>query len=237
MKKFLSAVQEYLYDFSTLIYPNLCICCDESLVKQENMICTRCAIGLPRTYFHLADDNPVSQLFWGRVKLEKATSFYFFQKGSKYQKLLHHLKYKGDREIGVVLGRMLSADLNEVNFQDDIDYIVPVPLHPRKKRQRGYNQSEAIAEGMGAILNTDVVANNLQRKFYSTTQTRKGRFERWENVNNLFAQMNPEQFANKHILLVDDVITTGSTLEACAHAVLESENSKVSIATLAFAVI
>lgn len=237
MNKFFTLVGEYLYDFSTLIYPNLCICCNESLVKQEKMICTRCAIGLPRTYYHLNNENPVSQLFWGRVNIEKATSFFFFQKGSKYQKLLHHLKYKGEREVGVVLGSMFGADLNAINFQGNIDYIVPVPLHRRKQRQRGYNQSEAIAEGMSKTLDIKVISNNLYRKYYSATQTRKGRFERWENVNELFAQKTPELFANKHILLVDDVVTTGSTLEACARAILESENAKVSIATLAFAVI
>jgi ComF family protein len=237
MNKIISSLKEHLEDFSSLIYPNLCICCDESLVKQEKHFCTRCAIDLPRTYYHLASENPVEQIFWGRVKVEKATSFFLFQKGSKYQKLLHHLKYRGNQNVGVELGRMFGVDCNEVNYFGDVDYIVPVPLHPRKQRQRGYNQSEAIAKGLQFTLKREIVTTNLKRRYYTSTQTRKGRFERWENVNNLFVQRNPGQFENKHVLLVDDVVTTGATLEACARAVLESKGAKVSIATLAYAVI
>jgi ComF family protein len=237
MKRILTALNDYLQDFSSLIYPNLCICCNESLVKQEQHFCTRCAIGLPRTYYHLASMNPIEQLFWGRVKIENATSFFLFQKGSKYQKLLHHLKYRGNQDVGAVLGRMLGADCAEVNYFGDIDYIVPVPLHPRKKRKRGYNQSEAISEGLRVSLQKELIPTNLKRRYNSSTQTRKGRFERWENVRDLFVQKDPAIFEGKHILLVDDVVTTGSTLEACAQAVLKSEGAKVSIATLAFAVI
>jgi ComF family protein len=237
MNKIISSLKEHLEDFSTLIYPNLCICCGESLVKQEKHFCTGCAIGLPRTYYHLASGNPVEQIFWGRVKVEKATSFFLFQKGSKYQKMLHYLKYRGNQSVGEELGRMFGVDCNEVNYFRDVDYIVPVPLHPRKQRQRGYNQSEAIARGLQVLLPREIENKNLKRRYYSSTQTRKGRFERWENVNNLFAQNNHVRFENKHILLVDDVVTTGATLEACAQAVLESRGAKVSIATLAYAVI
>ncbi|HKK82032.1 MAG TPA: phosphoribosyltransferase family protein [Prolixibacteraceae bacterium] len=237
MKKIISSLKEHLEDFSTLIYPNLCLCCNEALVKQEKHFCTPCAIGLPRTYYHLASINPVEQLFWGRVKIERATSYFLYQKGSKYQKLLHQLKYRGNQNVGVELGRMFAVDLNEVNYFAGVDYIVPVPLHPRKKRKRGFNQSEAVASGMQHVLQKEIIALNLKRRHYTSTQTRKGRFERWENVQDLFIQKDPEIFEGKHILMVDDVVTTGSTLEACAHAVLKSYGAKVSVATLAYAVI
>ncbi|HOO84218.1 MAG TPA: phosphoribosyltransferase family protein [Prolixibacteraceae bacterium] len=228
---------EYFDDFLSLIYPNLCLCCDTSLVKQEKYLCTTCSIHLPRSHYHLVENNPVEQLFWGRTTIEKATSFFIFQKGSRYQKLLHNLKYKGLREIGVELGRQFAAELLQNSYFDTVDILVPVPLHPKKERKRGYNQSTAIAEGLCQVLNKTLNTNNLYRKHYSETQTRKGRYERWENVNELFAVKNPDSFANKHILLIDDVVTTGSTLEACANALLQCENTKVSIATLAYAAI
>lgn len=230
-------LNEFFSDFISLIYPNLCLCCDNTMVKQERFICSKCEIQLPRSHFHLVNDNPVEQLFWGRVKLERATSYFIFKKGSRYQKLLHHLKYKGLRDIGVELGRKFGAELLQNSYFDQVDVLVPVPLHPKKEKKRGYNQSTAIAEGFCHVLNKDVSSINLYRKHYSETQTRKGRYERWENVNELFAVHHPHEFSNKHVLLIDDVVTTGSTLEACASALLQCENTKVSIATLAYATI
>jgi len=206
MNKLLTPVRKYLIDFISLVYPNICLCCDNPLVNQESIMCTRCNIQLPRSHFHLVEGNPVEQLFWGRVPIVKATSYFIFKKGSRYQRLLHYLKYKGCREI-----------------------------HPKKEKKRGYNQSAAIAEGLSFILEKEVDTKNLFRKHYGESQTRKGRYERWENVNEIFDVTNHVAFANKHILLIDDVVTTGSTLEACALALLKSENTKVSIATLAFA--
>ena len=237
MKKINVKLSEFLNDFISLIFPNICICCDEPLVNQEKVICSKCNIDLPRTYYHLAVNNPVEQLFWGRIPIEKATSYFLFQKGSQYQKLLHYLKYKGMRYIGVELGKKFAAELGQTNYFADIDLIVPVPLHPKKERKRGYNQSLAIAEGLALNLKKETDSTNLFRKQYSETQTRKSRFERWENVSDLFDIKSPERFSGKHILLVDDVVTTGSTLEACAQAVQKQAPVKVSIATLAFAAI
>ncbi|HKM94033.1 MAG TPA: phosphoribosyltransferase family protein [Prolixibacteraceae bacterium] len=228
-------ISEFFNDFLSLVYPNLCLCCEIPLVKQEHFMCAGCDLHLPRSHYHLVSNNPVEHLFWGRTSIEKATSYFIFQKGSKYQKLLHHLKYKGYREIGVELGKRFAAELNQVSYFDEIDVLVPVPLHPKKEKQRGYNQSTAIAEGMAQILHKELNTNNLQRKYYSETQTRKGRYERWENVNELFAVKEPKYFTHKHVLLIDDVVTTGSTLEACANALLQCEGTKVSIATLAYA--
>lgn len=237
MEKLTIHIKELMDDFLSLIYPNICICCDKPLVKQEKIICSNCNIELPRTYYHLVENNPIEQLFWGRVPIEKATSYFLFQKGSRYQRLLHYLKYKGIREIGVEMGKRFAAELQQTSYFESIDLIVPVPLHPKKERKRGYNQSLAIAEGFAIILKKDIDANNLFRKRFSETQTRKGRFERWENVSDLFEVKEPDCFTNKHVLLVDDVITTGSTLEACAQAIKKYSPVKISIATLAFAAI
>jgi ComF family protein len=176
----------------------------------------------------------LEQLFWGRVQIEKATSWFFFQKGSNYQHLLHHLKYKGLRGIGVEMGRNFGSELIANNYFDEVDVIVPVPLHPKKEKKRGYNQSLAIAEGLSQRLEIPIETEHLIRRFYSETQTRKGRFERWENVCELFDLKVEGYFSGKHVLLVDDVVTTGSTLDACAQKILSCTNAKVSIATLAF---
>lgn len=232
--KLLTQTAEMLQDFLSLIYPNLCLSCENVLMKQEHLICTNCLIQLPRTYYHLVSDNPVEMIFWGRVKIEKATSWFTFQKGSRYQKLMHQLKYKGMRVVGVELGRKFGAELLENNYFGEVDFLIPVPLHPKKEQKRGYNQSLAIADGMAQMLKKDICTDILVRNYYSETQTRKGRFERWENVSELFGVINNEKLVGKHVLLVDDIITTGSTIEACAAALLKSSNVKVSVATLGY---
>jgi ComF family protein len=228
-------LKQYFHDFVALIFPRLCTGCGRSLVKGEHFVCLHCLVGMPRTYFHLVSGNPLEQIFWGRFKIEKATSWFFYQKGSSYQQMMHHLKYKGMRGIGVEMGRNFAAELNEVNYFGDIDLIVPVPLHPRKEKKRGYNQSLAIAEGLSELSGVKVESKMLFRKHYSDSQTRKGRFERWENVSDLFGLKVEGYFAGKHVLLVDDVVTTGSTLDACAQQILECDGAKVSIVTLGFA--
>ncbi|HPR32922.1 MAG TPA: ComF family protein [Prolixibacteraceae bacterium] len=235
MKKIICKLKTCVRDFSTLIYPNVCYCCGAPLVQHEKVLCLKCMVGMPRTHFHLVPGNPVEQLFWGRVPLERATAWFLFQKGSRYQNLLHELKYKGQREIGTELGCYFAADLSRVNYFDETDLLVPVPLHPRKERKRGYNQSLLIASGMASVLGKVLVPDALVRIRYSDTQTRKGRFERWQNVSGLFAVRDPSVFEAKHVLLVDDVITTGSTLEACANKIRECPGAKVSVAALAWA--
>lgn len=228
-------LKQYFDDFISLIFPRLCCGCGRSLIKTEEYICYQCLAGMPRTHFHLVNKNPLEELFWGRVSIEKASSWFFFQKGSNYQHLLHQLKYKGLKGIGVEMGRIYATELNEVNFFGDIDLIVPVPLHPKKEKQRGYNQSRAIADGLSAISGVPIEDGVLCRHQYSESQTRKGRFERWENVSELFALSVENFFAGKHVLLVDDIITTGSTLDACAQKILTCEDAKVSIVTLGYA--
>ena len=205
-----------------------------SLMYGERVICTECLIHLPKSNYHNFEDNPVAKVFWGRVQLSFATAFYVFEKGSKYQKLIHKMKYKGQKEIGVELGRMFGEDLKRTDFQS-VDNIIPVPLHPRKLKRRGFNQAELIANGLGESMNKPINTEILSRKVANPTQTRKNRIERWQNVSGIFQVKIPEKMQDKHILLVDDVLTTGSTLEACVNAFSEIPGIKVSIAVLAYA--
>jgi len=216
-----------------LFFPRLCVVCGDKLVEQEQLICLHCLHHIPRTNFHLNVDNPVAQLFYGRVPIEFATSFFYFSKGSKYQTLLHNLKYKGMKELGDEIGKHFGIDLAQSSHFSSVDLICPVPLHPQKEKKRGYNQSWWIASGIARQMQKELLDDNLKRVVATETQTRKTRYERWTNVEGIFDLTNPEAFAGKHILLVDDVVTTGSTLEACAQAIHSKTDARVSIATLA----
>jgi ComF family protein len=189
---------------------------------------------MPRTNFHLGDDNPVSRLFWGRCRLEKAAAFSFYNRGSRIRNMIHSLKYKGNKEIGFELGKIYGSVLSRSGFLNGIDIIVPVPLHASKRRLRGFNQSEVISEGIGLASGLPVDALSLKRTEVTDTQTRKSRYERWENVSGIFEVADPDKLRGKHILLVDDVITTGSTIESCAGELLKLEGVKVSAAAIAY---
>ena len=222
-------------DLVNLVYPRLCVACGESLLEHEDHICTQCLIDLPKTNFHHTEDNPVAKLFWGKIDIFKACSFFYFNKGSKFRSLIHKLKYNGKKEIGYEMGRQFGSDLNTSEDFKTVDMIIPVPLHPTKEKMRGYNQCDPIAEGIATSMDTPVNNSNLKRIKANETQTKKSKMERWENVQSIFEVTNPEELENKHILLVDDVVTTGSTLEACAQEILKIKNTRVSIATLAVA--
>jgi ComF family protein len=224
-----------LNDFLELFYPSLCITCGERLISQEKFICLKCWLDLPVSRYHQDPDNKVAQLFWGRIPVEHATSYFIYRKGSRYQKLIHSVKYYGMKELGFETGRRFGEMLTESVHFRSVDLIVPVPLHPGKERKRGYNQSEWIARGIAERLNKPVICGNLQRMVNTSTQTRKDRFGRWRNVQGIFRVKNPGEFRNKHILLVDDVVTTGSTLEACASEIIKIPSTRVSISTLAYA--
>ena len=224
-----------LNDFLELFFPSLCIACGSRLINQENFLCLDCWQDLPVTNFHEDEKNKVAQLFWGRVKIETATSYFSYKKGSRYQNLIHFIKYKGMKELGLETGRRFGNVLKEVPHFQNINCIVPVPLHPKKEKARGYNQCDWISKGIGQALEIQVINDNLFRKVFTTTQTRKNRYERWQNVEGIFGLRKPEEFSGKHVLLVDDVITTGSTIEACALPLLKNESTRVSLATLAFA--
>ncbi len=228
-------MKNLISNFLGLLYPNLCLICGENLLKNEQQICLKCISEIPRTNFHLQKDNPVEKRFWGKAEILKATSFFFFTKGSPFQKLLHELKYRDNKEIGELMGKYAAVDLLNDEVFSSIDYIIPIPLHPKKYVKRGYNQSELICNGMAKIFNKPVDIKSLIRIRENTTQTKKSVFERYENTAGIFELKNPEVFKNKHILLVDDVLTTGSTIEAAIQALKNCEGIKISIFTLAMA--
>lgn len=236
MDYFLNRSKLYLNDFIGLFYPQFCVACESKLVTQEIVLCTLCLYQIPRTKFHLKKDNPVEQSFWGRVVIEQATAYFNFQKESKYQGLLHQLKYQDREDIGIEMGRQFGSDLKRDGVFQDIDYLIPVPLHRKKERKRGYNQSEVIAKGMSDFIPGKLDTKILIRKSFTDTQTKKGRFDRWKNVKDVFACTNPQLLEGKHILLIDDVITTGATIEGCAIVLHNAANVKISVACLAYAV-
>jgi ComF family protein len=231
----------YLYDlwddFISLLFPRLCYACGNHLMRNERLICTECYVVIPRTNYHNLEDNPVAQLFWGRCRIEKAAAFSYYNKGSRIRTLIHNLKYRGIREIGYELGRIYGLSLKAAGYTKDIDLIMPVPLHPEKMRLRGFNQSETISDGIADVVSLPVDIKSLERTIVSATQTRKSRYERWTNVEGIFKVADPVTIMGKHVLLVDDVITTGSTIESCTNELLKIEGVKVSVVALAFAVV
>ncbi len=190
---------------------------------------------MPRTNYHLRKDNPVERLFWGKIPLERATAYFFYHKGSDFRNILYRLKYGGRKDLGEIMGRFVAAELLPAGFFRGIDCIVPVPLHPRKQELRGYNQSECIVRGISAVTGIPADTSSVIRMKHTGTQTRKSVYERWENVDGIFGVRHPELFKGKHILIVDDVLTTGSTTTACADVFKGVEGIRISILTLAVA--
>ncbi len=229
----LSVIIKYFSDFLYLFFPSVCEACGQSLRQNEGVVCIKCLFDLPRTDYFNNPDNPVINLFAGRLKLEKATALFSFQKGSRFRKLLHNLKYKNKPEIGILLGRELGAEMKKSGNFSDIDVIIPVPLHTKRLKERGYNQSEMIGRGISEVTSIPQYTNVFFRNEYTKTQTKMTREERWKNVSGKFVVENAEFIENKHVMLVDDVITTGSTLEACGEILLNTKGLKLSIAILA----
>jgi ComF family protein len=224
-------------DFISLLFPRLCYACSNHLLRNESLICTGCYVSIPRTNYHLQAENPVAQLFWGRCMVEKAAAFSFYTRGSRIRNLIHKLKYSGIKEIGYELGRIYAVPLKASGFTAGIDLIIPVPLHPSKKRIRGFNQSEYISEGVSAVTGLPVDTGSLLRILKSATQTKRTRYERWTNVEGIFSVADAGAIRGKHILLVDDVITTGSTIESCVNELLKVDDVKVSVIAIGYAVV
>ncbi len=222
-----------LNDLIDLFYPRLCAGCNTPLVKGEDILCLGCLADLPRTHFSDFSQNPVADIFIGRTDIVYGNSFCQFDKGGKVQHLLHQLKYKGKKDIGSRLGFLFGSDLMQTKEFQEIDSIIPVPLHKKKQRGRGYNQSIEICRGIAEAMNKPLIINNLIRLKHTTSQTSKSRYERWQNVSGIFDVKNSGAFEDRHLLLVDDVITTGATLESCCQELLKIKGVKVSIAVLA----
>jgi len=226
-----------LADLLALFFPRPCLACREPLVAGEAHLCTSCRTELPYTDYHLLppERNPLARRFWGKLPVRHTLSYLRFQRHGRVQQLLHQLKYQGQVGVGHALGQLYGAELAAAGLGPEFELIVPVPLHRRKLARRGYNQAEAFATGLAAALPCPSAAHALRRTAHTASQTRKGRAERWQNVATVFEVADPAAVAGRHILLVDDVLTTGATLEACGAALLAAGARAISIATIATA--
>jgi len=215
-----------------LFYPRLCLCCDKRLTEDEQYVCLHCFCELPHTHYHRRSDNPVLKLFTGFCMIQEIAAFLFFEKDGKTQRLVHALKYWGNKELARYLGRIASLEMKADGMFSGVDMIIPVPLHPKKERKRGYNQAEWIAKGIESVYHYPVRCDVLFRNIDTVTQTRKTVYERNLNVEDIFSVKDTYALAGKHILLIDDVITTGATLNACIKALNAIPDIRISIFSL-----
>ncbi len=226
---------KFFEDILNIFFPKVCATCGDTLVKNEELICFKCRTELPRANHQSSRDNELKDRFVGKLKVEYAWAGLLFYKSGITQKLLHEFKYNDHPEIGELFGRQLAQEINEEKIAEKIDMIIPVPLHPKKERKRGYNQSHYFANGISEITKVPVHTHYLKRIKHSESQTGKSREIRWKSVENAFEVQKPSELLSRHILLVDDVITTGATIEACGKKLYEAGVSKISIAALAIA--
>src|SRR5689334_2218464 len=203
-----------------LAFPHICAGCAASLHHSEQMLCLRCHASLPDTGFQAHPANPVEKMFWGRIPLTAATAQFYFTKDSLAQQLIHELKYKGNKALGLYLGRQLGMSLQQSARFDSVDLVLPLPLHPARERARGYNQAELLARSVATVLEKPIVLNAVKRRKATGTQTKMGRVARWQNMEGTFQVPDACLLNAKHVLLIDDVVTTGATLEACAREII-----------------
>lgn len=215
-----------------LVFPHVCDGCGSDLLSEESQLCLRCLNAMPETNFEKHPGNPVEKMFWGRLFLVHATAQFYFTKESLMQRLMHQLKYRGNKELGLQLGRLMGISIIESERFYDIDALVPLPLFPAKEKRRGFNQATVLCNGMAEFLSVPVLNNVIIRPQHTESQTKKGRIERWRNIEGKFILSDPAAIQDKHLLLVDDVVTTGATLESCGNELLTAENVRLSIATL-----
>ncbi|MBS1668724.1 MAG: ComF family protein [Bacteroidetes bacterium] len=231
----MGATKNLVHDLLHLFFPHTCQGCGSDLISEGQLLCFSCNHQLPFTSFELYPNNPVEKIFWGRVQIQNAMSLFYFSKDSMMQNLMHQFKYKSKKEIGLYFGKMMGKVLMQTNRFCDIEALVPLPLFASKEKIRGFNQSTILCDGLAETMRIPVIKDAIIRTTDTETQTHKSRIERWQNIKGKFLLKDEARIKNRHVLLVDDVITTGATLEACATELLKAENTKVSIATLAFA--
>ena len=229
----LSTIKNLANDFLHIIYPHVCIGCGSDVLETEEIICSECFSQLPFTNYFMYEDNPVQHRFAGRLMVQHAGSTFHFTTKSVMQNIVFAVKYRGNRDAGIFLGKQTGKALLQTDWYKDIDVIVPLPLNKRKLQQRGYNQAALIANGISQIIHKPLVDNVVLRKVYTETQTHKDRISRWESMQHVFMVNNAELLHNKHVLLVDDIITTGATLEACGQHLTALPGTKLSLATAA----
>jgi ComF family protein len=226
---FLKEIRESVLHF---LFPHVCEGCGTDILEIDHLLCLKCLSSLPKTAFQTFANNPVEKIFWGRLPLQSATAHYYFTKGSLIQHLMHELKYRGNKDAGLYLGRQMGYGLNGSNRFRQIDALVPLPLFHSKERKRGYNQAAVLCEGLASTMNKPVWTDVVTRTTYTDSQTKKSRVERWLNMDGRFELVNAGKIEGRHLLLVDDVVTTGATLEACGSVLLQAPNVQLSIATL-----
>lgn len=230
----MAKLYHYFNDLLHIVYPNTCLACGNSIPYKQEFICSVCLHTLPYTHYWEKRENAMEQHLWGRFAFQRAVALFFFEKASGVQHLLHELKYRNQKELGIFLGEILGEKMKAA-MPCNFDYVLPVPLHPQKEMARGYNQSLQFAKGLANVLNSEASHHFLERKQATESQTRKNLFQRLDNVSSVFELKNSEELKGKNILLVDDVMTTGATLEACALQLNQAENIQLSIATIALA--
>lgn len=228
-------MRRILNDLLNLFYPRLCLLCKKTLIEGEEQICLHCLSDLSYSHFSVTGNNPASQLFAGKIPFIHATAFLLFEKGGHVQQLIHALKYYDNKELGYQLGKIAALEYINKGLFTNVDYLIPIPLHPRKQRKRGYNQAEWIAMGIQSVTNIPIHTTAVRRIHSTETQTHKQVYERWKNVQSIFELSDAGALSGKHILLIDDVITTGATMEACINTLLSSSGIQISIFGLAIA--
>ena len=229
-------IKSYTNSFSHLLYPHNCEGCGTDTLNDDGYLCAKCYYDLPETGFIDVADNPVEKIFYGRLRLEQAAAGYYFTKDSLLQHLIGQVKYKRHRDLGTYLGKLIGHQLNKSTRFNDVALLVPLPLNARKEAKRGYNQATLICEGIAQVWQKTIVADAVVRTVFTQSQTNKTRIARWQNMEGVFAIANAKQLQGKHILLVDDITTTGATLEACGSEILQVANTKLSIVTVAFTI-
>ena len=230
---YFKANMQFFTDILNVFFPNVCLNCNLVLTHQENTLCSSCLVDLPLTNYLENDNNIVSKIFYGRIKIEHATALLFYHKKGITQELIHKLKYKGYEQIGTFFGNWLGKNLKDTHSFDDIDFIIPVPLHKKRIKIRGYNQVTKFGQQLAFHLEKPYLENILIRTNANKTQTKKSRIERIKNVNELFFLTDDTFLKGKHILLIDDIITTGATMESCVNELLKTKDIKISLAVMA----
>ena len=218
-----------------LFFPRYCAACGRRLGVEEQALCIHCLTKLPRTNFHLWRDNPVDKLFWGKFPFGRATAWIYYHRTSPFAHMIQHFKYNGQKTLAYSLGKIIANEILPSGFYDGIDYIIPIPLHDKRQRQRGYNQSTCIAAGMKEVTGIPVIEGVVIRAHYTETQTQKKAYERRENVHNAFQLANGDILNGKHVLIVDDVLTTSATISSCANVMRDIPGIRISVLALAVA--
>lgn len=229
----ISTLTSYLKDVAHLIFPHHCEGCGTDVLQDEQLLCAECLHQLPETNYFSITGNTTEKMFYGRMKVEQAGAGYYFTKESLVQHLIHQLKYKGNKDVGFYLGKLIGQKLKESARFDNVDILVPLPLNPKREFKRGYNQAAVICEGMAEVWEKPIAKDAVIRTIFTETQTHQDRVHRWQNMDGVFAVENEKAIKGKHVLLVDDIVTTGATLEACGAAILQVQDVSLSVATAA----